>query len=203
MRNACVLLVGLLMAFGLQAQESEKTLVKTLNPEEAANVHIDIKNKGMESNPWDQGTIRIQLAVEANVPEAILTQLVKAGRYSLDGNKDGEVYIVSAPNLEKAITIGGKDLEEKITVMVQTPGYFALNDNGMLSKDINEEVIAGRTLTDAEAKALIKKMKVIREKVSWDIKVTSTMSKQPDEIDLSTVKITVDGEEMMANDLAF
>lgn len=202
MRNVFVALLGVCLAFGLQAQDSEKTLVKTLNPEEAANVQIDIKNKGMESAPWDQGTIRIQLAVEANVPEAILTQLVKAGRYSLDGNKDGEIYIVSAPNLDKAITIGGKDLEEKITVMVQTPGYFALNDAGMLSKDINEEVIAGRTLTDAEAKALIKKMRAIQEDVVWDIQIKSTLRKQP-ELDLSTVKMTIDGKEVMADELSF
>lgn len=202
MRNVFVLLLGLCLAFSLQAQESEKTLVKTLNPEEAANVHIDIKNKGMESNPWDEGTIRIQLAVEANVPEAILTQLVKAGRYSLDGNKDGEVYIVSAPNLDKAITIGGKDLEEKITVVVQTPGYFALNDAGMLSKDINGDVIAARANNEAAAKAMLKKMRAIRENVEWDIQIKSTLRKQPD-LDLSQVKMTIDGKEMTADELSF
>lgn len=203
MRNAIVLLVGLFFATILHAQvDSEKTLVKTLNPDEAPNVHIDIKNKGMESAPWDEGTIRIQLSIEANVPEAILTQLVKAGRYSLDGNKDGEIYIVSAPNLEKSITIGGKALEENITITVQTPGYFALNDAGMLSKDINEEVIAGRTLTEAEATAMIKKMRAIKEDVQWDIQVTSTMTKQPN-IDLSTVKIMVDGEEVNLEELSF
>lgn len=195
-------MVGLFLALSLQAQDSEKTLVKTLNPDEAANVHINIKNESMESNPWDEGTIRIQLAVEANVPEAILTQLVKAGRYSLDGNKDGEVYIVSAPNLDKAITIGGKDLEEKITISVQTPGYFALNDDGMLSKDINTEVIAARTTDAAEAEAMLKKMKAIKEDVQWDIQIKSTLRQQPD-LDLSTVKITVDGEEMTADELSF
>lgn len=202
MRNVFVLLLGLCLAFSLQAQESEKTLVKTLNPEEAANVHIDIKNKGMESNPWDEGTIRIQLAVEANVPEAILTQLVKAGRYSLDGNKDGEIYIVSAPNLDKAITIGGKDLEEKITVVVQTPGYFALNDAGMLSKDINGDVIAARANNEAAAKAMLKKMRAIRENVEWDVQIKSTLRKQPD-LDLSKVKMTIDGKEVTADELSF
>lgn len=190
------------MGTALWAQESDKTLVKTLNPDEAPNVHINIRNEGMESNPWDEGTIRVQLEIEANVPEAILAQLVKAGRYSLDGGKDGEIYIVSAPNLEKTITIGGKDLEEKITIKVQTPGYFALSDQGMLSKEINEEVIAARSNNAEEAAKMLKKMKSIQEDVDIEVMVKST-SKYKKAIDLSTFKIMVDGEEMTVDQLKF
>lgn len=186
----------------LQAQESDKTLVKTLNPEECPNVQIDIKNKGMEATPWDEGTIRVQLEIKANIPEAVLTQLVKAGRYSIDGGKDADVYIVSAPNLNKAITIGGKDLEEEITIKVQTPGYFALNDAGVLSKNINEETIAARSNNAEEAAAMIKKMKAIKENVNMHVSVTST-SKYKGDVDLSKYKLMIDGKEVTADKIAF
>lgn len=184
-----------LISSSVFAQESDKTLVKTLNPEECPNVQIDIKNKGMSAEPWDEGTIRVQLEVKANIPSAVLAQLVKAGRYSIDGSKDGETYIVSAPNLEKSITIGGKDLEEEIKITVQTPGYFALND-GVLSKDINVEELAARGEADLE------KMKRIKEDVNMLINVVST-SKYKGEVDLSKYKLVVDGKEITADQLMF
>lgn len=202
MRQLFFLCAFFAMGTSLWAQESDKTLVKTLNPDEAPNVHINIKNEGMESAPWDEGTIRVQLEIEANVPEAILGQLVKAGRYSLDGNKDGEIYIVSAPNLDKSISIGGKDLEEKITIKVQTPGYFALNSQGMLSKEIDEGVIAARSNSAEEAAKMLKKMKAIQEDMDIEVLVKST-SKYNKPIDLSTFKITVEGEEMTVDQLKF
>lgn len=190
------------MGTTLWAQDSDKTLVKTLNPDEAPNVHINIRNTGMESAPWDKPTIRVQLEIEANVPEAILGQLVKAGRYSLNGGKDGEIYIVSAPNLDKSITIGGKDLEEKITIKVQTPGYFALNEQGMLSKEINEEVIAARSNNAEDAAKMLKKMKAIQEDMNIEVMVKST-SRYKKKIDLSTFKITVEGKEIPVDQLKF
>lgn len=186
----------------LFAQDSDKTLVKTLNPDNCPNVQIDIKNKGMESNPWDEGTIRVELEIKANVPDAILAQLVKAGRYSLDGGKDGEVYIVSAPNLSKSITIGGKDLEEDISIKVQTPGYFALNDAGMLSKEIDTETVAARSNNAEEAAEMIKKMKAIKEDLNMSVKVIST-SKYKGEVDLSKYKMVIDGKEVTADKIAF
>ncbi|WP_264793055.1 hypothetical protein [Aureispira anguillae] len=192
----------LLVSSASFAQESDKTLVKTLNPLECPNVQIDIQNKGMDSEPWDEGTIRVQLEIKANIPNAVLAQLVKAGRYSIDGGKDGETYIVSAPNLSKAISIGGKDLEEEIKIHVQTPGYFALNDAGMLSKEINEETIAARSNNAEEAAAMIKKMKAIKEDLNMEVKVVST-SKYKGEVDLSKYKLVIDGKEITADQIEF
>ncbi|MBL4648861.1 MAG: hypothetical protein JKY03_03950 [Aureispira sp.] len=184
------------------AQESDKTLVKTLNPDNCPNVQIDIKNKGIESAPWDEGNIRVELVIKANVPEAILAQLVKAGRHSIGGEKEGETYIVSAPNLAKSITIGGKDLEEEITIIVQTPGYFALNDAGVLSKDIDVETIAARSENAEEAAEMIKKMRAIKEDLNMEIKVIST-SKYKGEVDLSKYKMVIDGKEVTADQIEF
>lgn len=184
------------------AQESDKTLVKTLNPDNCPNVQIDIKNKGIESAPWDEGTIRVELEIKANVPDAILGQLVKAGRYSIGGGKDGETYIVSAPNLAKSITIGGKDLEEEINIIVKTPGYFALNDAGVLSKNIDEGTVAARSENPEEAAEMIKKMKGIKEELNMEVKIVST-SKYKGEVDLSKYKMVIDGKEVTADQIEF
>jgi hypothetical protein len=184
------------------AQESDKVLVKTLNPDNCPNVQIDIKNKGIESAPWDEGTIRVELEIKANVPDAILAQLVKAGRYSIGGIKDGETYIVSAENLGKTITIGGKDLEEEITIVVKTPGYFALNDAGILSKNIDAETIAARSDNPEEAAKMIKKMQAIQEDLNMEVKIIST-SKYKGEVDLSKYKMVIDGKEVTADQIAF
>ncbi len=184
-----------------QVHESNKSLVKTLNPKECPNIKIDIKNKNLNAEIWDEGTIRLQLDVKANVPSAVLSQLVKAGRYSLDGGKDGETYIVIAPNLEKAIRIGGKDLEEIITITVQTPGYFVLNDN-MLSKDIDETTIAARSNNAEEAAAMIRKMRAINQNVELHVNVVST-SGYKGEVDLSKYKLVIDGNEITADQVSF
>jgi hypothetical protein len=184
------------------AQDSDKTLVKSLNPEECPNVKIDIKNKAINANPWDEGTIRVELEIKANVPEAILNQLVKAGRYTIEGEKDGETYIVKAGNLGKSITIGGKDLEEEITISVKTPGYFAMADNGVLSKDINDAVIAARSDNPEEAARVLKNMKKIKENVNMHLNVVST-SKYKGEVDLSKYKLVIDGVETTADQIKF
>lgn len=187
----CVLMSTLTFA---QETESDKTLVKTLNPEGCQDIQLDFKNANIEAAPWDEGTMRVELEISANMPEAILAQLVKAGRYSLDATKEGETYIVSAPNLGKTVTIRGKDLEENIKVLVKTPGYFALNDN-MLSKDINEEVVAARTDDPAKAQEMIKKMRAIKEKMAVHINVTSTLKGNP-AVDLKEGDILIDGEPL-------
>lgn len=192
----------LLTTSAVFAQESDKVLVKTLNPDNCPNVQIDIKNKGIESAPWDEGTIRVELEIKANVPDAILAQLVKAGRYSIGGAKDGETYIVSAENLGKTITIGGKDLEEEINIVVKTPGYFALNDAGILSKNIDAETIAARSDNPEEAAKTIAKMRAIKEILNTEVKITST-SKYKGEVDLSKYKMVIDGKEVTADQIAF
>ncbi len=202
MKTFSFLLVLLMVGTFAFAQNSDKTLVKSLNPEECPNVKIDIKNKSLESNPWDEGTIRIELEVKTNVPDAVLAQLVKAGRYTIEGGKDGEVFLVKAPNLEKAIFIGGKALEEEIKIKVKTPGYFALSDDGVLSKDINAAVIAGRAENPEDVARILKNMQKIKEKVNMHLNVVST-SKYKGEVDLSKFKIMVGGVEMTADNIKF
>lgn len=184
-----------------QVHDSNKSLIKTLDPKECPNIKIDIRNQNLSTAIWDEGTIRLQLDVQANVPLAVLQQLVKAGRYSLDGGKDGETYIVVAPNLEKSIRIGGKDLEEIIQIKVQTPGYFVMHDN-ILSKDIDESTIAARSNNAEEAAALLRKMKAIKQNVVLHTTIRSSSSYK-ESIDLSSFKLLIDGVEVRADQITF
>lgn len=204
MKQLTLLFAFLLVnTFAFAQTTSDKTLVKTLNAQECPNVKIDIKNKGIESKSWDEGTVRVELEVKANIPDAVLAQLIKAGRYTIEGGKDekGETFIVFAPNLEKSIMVGGKDLEEVITITVQTPGYFAMND-GLLSKDIDETAVAARSENAEEAAATIKKMKAIKENLDMQVNVVST-SKYKGKVDLATYEIVVDGQKTTADKISF
>ena len=135
--------------------------------------------------------VKVQMTVQTNMPKPIVSQLVKAGRYHIESGKDGDVFIIRAPHLEKAILIRDKPLVEQISIQVLTPGYFALN-NGFLSKDIDEEVIAARSSNDEQARKMLMEMKKIKEKIDFQIDVTTTSS-YTDSPDLSTFEIVVDG----------
>jgi hypothetical protein len=116
-------------AFTFAQNDASKTLVKTLDPEGSTQIVFDFKHKNIDAKTWDNKGLRLQLEIHSNMPEAILAQLVKAGRYTLEGIKEGDIFYITAPNLGKNVTIGGKNLEEEIIVHVDMPGYMELTGN--------------------------------------------------------------------------
>ncbi len=166
LRLAGVLLL-MIAAQSLLAQ-GDKTLVKTMDPKGTSMIAFDFINMGVEAEPWDQGFIRIELEITANFPEPVLAQLIKAGRYTLSSSIDGEVFKVQAENLEKAVTIGGKDLDDQVRVFIKTPGYYAVSDKGMLQKNFTGEQVemfVERSATKAEAADIVKKLSQIKDAV--------------------------------------
>jgi hypothetical protein len=124
--------VALFLSFSFFAQaqdQSEKSLVKSLKPEGVHEVVIDFSAEEINANPWDEGTFRIEMTIESNMPIQVLEQLVKVGRYTLEGYTEDGKYYVKAPNIDKHVSVRGKDLEEKISIKVKTPGYYVLNNN--------------------------------------------------------------------------
>lgn len=147
--------------------QSDKTLVKTMDPKGTSSINFDFRNKGIEAEPWDEGFIRVELEITANFPEAVLAQLVKAGRYTLSSSIEGETFHILAKNLDKAVSIGGKDLDDHIRVYIQTPGYYAVAD-GVLQKNFPGEMVeavVGRATDMKQASKMIKEMRQIKEKV--------------------------------------
>jgi hypothetical protein len=168
MKKAMLFFAVLLTASTTFAQkESDKTLVKTMDPKGTSSINFDFRNNGVESAPWDEGFIRVELEITANFPEAVLAQLVKAGRYTLSSEIDGESFTIKAQNLEKAVSIGGTDLDDHVRIFIKTPGYYAVSD-GVLQKNFPGEMVesmVGRSENMEEATKMIKEMRQIKEKV--------------------------------------
>jgi hypothetical protein len=164
---------------GFAQDESSKTLVKSMDPKETSVINFDFRNKGIESGPWDEGFIRVELEVTANFPEAVLAQLVKAGRYSLSSSVEGDIFNILAKNLDKTVTIGGKDLDDHVRVIIQTPGYYAINE-GRLQKSFTGDLvgeIVGRAASKEEAEKIISGMRKIKEQINFTIRFVYNKNK--------------------------
>ncbi len=167
---------------GFAQDKASKTLVKSMDPKETSAINFDFRNKGIESGPWDEGIIRVELEVTANFPEAVLAQLVKAGRYSLSSSINGDVFNIMAKNLDKAVTIGGKDLDDHVRIIIQTPGYYAVNE-GMLQKSFPGDLvgeIVGRAASKEDAEKVISGMRKIKEKIDFNIRFVYEKDKEKD-----------------------
>jgi hypothetical protein len=182
MKKAMLFLALLLTASATFAQkESDKTLVKTMDPKGTSSINFDFRNKGVESAPWDEQFIRVELEITANFPEAVLAQLVKAGRYTLSSEIDGESFTIKANNLDKSVSIGGTDLDDHVRIFIKTPGYYAVAD-GVLQKNFPGgmvEDVVGRSENMADATKMIKEMRKIKEKVDVQYRFVYKKSKEP------------------------
>jgi len=160
-------------------QKSDKTLVKTMDPKGTSSVNFDFRNKGMEFATWDEAFIRVELEVTANFPEAVLGQLVKAGRYTLSSEIDGESFRIKAVNLDKAVSIGGIDLDDQVRIFIKGPAYYAVSDD-VLQKSFSGDDVANvmaRSATKEEAAKIIQKMRKIGEKVDVQYRFVYKKSK--------------------------
>lgn len=133
-----------------QSLSAQKSVVKTFNPEETHHIVFDFTSEFLHEN-WEDNLVRIVLEVRTNANEQITTQLVKAGRYTLNGAKQEDAFVITAPKLDKEVTFGGIPLKEEITVVVKAPGYMELEAN-QLRKNLEQiPGVAARSEEDLEA----------------------------------------------------
>ena len=160
--------------WAMAQDNASKNLVKTFDANGASSITFECKQKDIKSNVWDGGLLRVELLVKANMPEQVLEQLVKAGRYTIEGrlNENGE-YVIVAPNVEKSVTVRGKDLEEEIIILVQTPTLYHLADNRKLEKNAGDMAFRGTT---EEQEAQLKKFKNIDHKIETSVRIESTLN---------------------------
>ena len=171
-------LFGFLSLTSLQAQQSERTLVKSINPSGSQAVAFDLPLVNLALKPWGETHLRVELEIEANAPLYVLDALAKAGRYELETRQDGDTLVVFAPNLYKPVTVGGKDLVERISMHVSAPGYFKVEGRNLV-KDIHPDALARleKEARDAGENATSARRRVfeIREqKMDIGIKFVST-----------------------------
>ncbi|EJF53520.1 hypothetical protein SapgrDRAFT_1817 [Saprospira grandis DSM 2844] len=162
----------LFLSFGFSAvqaqktQATEKNLIKTLDPEGAENISFKFNFEELDLEPWEQGSLRIRLLVHSNYPESIMKELLKAGRYEMQGLLDGDTYYITMPNLDKMITVGNLLLEEQIFVSVQTPGYFQKE-----GKTIKKKLDPALVVNARGNQAALKKMRQIKEDIEDKVEV--------------------------------
>lgn len=160
-------------------KKSDKTLVKTMDPKGTSSVNFEFRNKGIEFATWDEAFIRVELEVTANFPEAVLAQLVKAGRYTLSSEIDGESFKIKATNLDKSVSIGGTDLDDQVRVFIKGPAYYAVSDDVLQKSFSGDDVanVVARSGTMEEASKMIQKMRQIGEKVDVQYRFVYKKSK--------------------------
>lgn len=200
MKNAIICFFALIITTTLSAQTK---VIKTLNPQKCPNVNIKVPNHLIEHEAWDEGGVRIDITIKVNLPDAVLQELVKAGRYELLGKKVEEAYLLTAPNMDIPISVEAVAIQEVVSIKVTTPEYIVMNTKGTLYKDIDEDAIRGTVRSDTreEIEAVIKRMKEIREDLNVQISVVSTAENQ--EVDLSTFLLTVGRDAVTVGDLDF
>ena len=167
--------VATLLPLSLFAQDPNKTLVKTIPPGNASVIDFGIKNKGMVAEAWEKEDLRLTIEIHANMPEAIMDQLIKAGRYTVSSVNDGETLKITAPNLDKAVSIKGIDLEEELYLNVNTPSNFIRNGN-LLTKDMNMITALIAQGGGRLGKSEIDQMRKIGKNIAVEYKVVSSVS---------------------------
>jgi len=132
MKNAIICFFALIITTTLSAQTK---VIKTLNPQKCPNVNIKVPNHLIEHEAWDEGGVRIDITIKVNLPDAVLQELVKAGRYELLGKKVEEAYLLTAPNMDIPISVEAVAIQEVVSIKVTTPEYIVMNTKGTLYKD--------------------------------------------------------------------
>ena len=116
-----ILFVSLLSTSAGQNPGAAKTLVKSFNLLNNQIVELQLDGD-VTVQEWSNPTMRIQISVTLpDGSDAMLKSLVQAGRYNLKGATSTATYRVTAPNLQKEITIGGQPLRERLAFLVYAP----------------------------------------------------------------------------------
>jgi hypothetical protein len=177
MKNLLLLCISLLAAQMVSAQ-GEKTLVKTLDPLNADFVVFKLPANTTFRQPtkWDNNTLRIELEVHANMTDDVMGQLIKANRYNFDGTFVEGVYTITAPNLEKKVTIKQVDLVEKIFVNVTAPHNYTLDPTEKkFSRDISDFISSRGITSGSITTADLLKIRQFSQPIEVHVRFVSTL----------------------------
>jgi hypothetical protein len=123
-----LLLSACMLSLPIQAQQVEKVLVKSINPESAKTVQLDLDVPYIVQT-WKSNVIRVQLQVGLeNSSENILKSLISAGRYNVKATIENEVILLSLPQLAKQVRVGGQELIEQVSLTIFLPDNLILED---------------------------------------------------------------------------
>ena len=106
-----------LLATTVHAQGIEKTLVKSFNLQQASELHLDLKDVTVED--WSEDYVRVKMEIQFPINnEAMFRSLITAGRYNLVAQEKDQGMVITAPNIDREIKLGGKVIKEQISYIV-------------------------------------------------------------------------------------
>lgn len=118
MKNFILILMFSLVSFYTFGQ-SNKTLVKSFT-NISDNILVDVKcDKKIKY--WENNFVRIELNISTDFSEQLLSSLVKTARYDFTYTNDNNQTIITLPNLNKEIIVGGKRITERINMVIWLP----------------------------------------------------------------------------------
>ena len=122
-----VSLFSLIMIVPQFGQSTQRTLVKSFNVKHVQSINFNIYGD-VEVKKWSKDLMRIEMKISLeNGTNRLLKSMVIANRFNLDSELSEGEMTVFAPALENKITIGGKEILEKITYTVNVPEGILTN----------------------------------------------------------------------------
>jgi hypothetical protein len=118
MKNFILILMFSLVSFYTYSQ-SNKTLVKSFtNTYDNILVNVQCNKK---INYWQNNFVRIELNISTDFSEQLLSSLVKTARYDFAYTNENNQTIITLPNINREIIVGGKKVTERINMVIWLP----------------------------------------------------------------------------------
>ena len=118
MKNFILILMFSLVSFYTYSQ-SNKTLVKSFtNTYDNILVNVQCNKK---INYWQNNFVRIELNISTDFSEQLLSSLVKTQRYDFAYTNENNQTIITLPNINREIIVGGKKITERINMVIWLP----------------------------------------------------------------------------------
>ena len=118
MKNLILVLMFSLVSFYTYSQ-SNKTLVKSFT-NTYDNILVDVQCD-KKINYWQNNFVRIELNISTDFSEQLLSSLVKTQRYDFAYTNENNQTIITLPNINREIIVGGKKITERINMVIWLP----------------------------------------------------------------------------------
>ncbi len=118
--SALILLASLAVSISAQTT-AEKTFTKAFNTDGKGTLRLELPGT-VDLKVWDNPSIRFEISVSlptGNGP--MLNELANIGRYNLASKAEGDVLVVTAPNMQKQLKVKGQEFKEALNFVVYIP----------------------------------------------------------------------------------
>lgn len=106
---------------------AQQTVTQSFTPAGNDAIEVGIKNNNYTTTQGKIAKFLVQVEIKVNYPKEVIDQLVLAGRYKVTNTITNKEFKLTAANLDKAVTIGGKALTEEIRISVSVPPLYTIS----------------------------------------------------------------------------